>query len=221
MPRLLQILMTSLALAAQSATADPVAFNDWRQHWFARFADVDFDYSQKTMGVQANGAVSITYKLLDPSLSNSTAARWDWSVSDTVAPTDLRKKGGDDRNLALYFAFLPEKKAKATRSGGNLRKLLKNPDGRVLAYVWGGNHKRNAILPSPYLGARGKTIVLRSSGKGAYSEKIDLLADYRRAFKSDPGALVALAVSADSDDTDAVIRGKISNLFLLETASID
>lgn len=203
-----------LVLSAPPALAGPVGFGDWRQHWFARFADVDFTYSTGSLAVQANAAVSITYKLLDQSHWEAQAARWSWSVDQTVPGTDLRLKGGDDRNLALYFAFLP--KAEAQRSGAsrNLRKLLKHPEGRVLVYVWGGDHGRGAVLPSPYLGARGKTVVLRPSGTGAHAEKVDLVADYRRAFGEAPQALVALAVSSDSDDTNTVTRGQITDLVL-------
>ena len=203
-----------LVLSAPPALAGPVGFGDWRQHWFARFADVDFTYSTGSLAVQANAAVSITYKLLDQSHWEARAARWSWSVDQTVPGTDLRLKGGDDRNLALYFAFLPKAEAERTSGSRNLRKLLKHPEGRVLVYVWGGDHGRGAVLPSPYLGARGKTVVLRPSGTGAHAEKVDLVADYRRAFGEAPQALVALAVSSDSDDTNTVTRGQITDLVL-------
>ncbi|WP_298569036.1 DUF3047 domain-containing protein [uncultured Aliiroseovarius sp.] len=214
MRSLIKPITLALVLSAPPALAGPVGFGDWRQHWFARFADVDFTYSTGSLAVQANAAVSITYKLLDQSHWEARAARWSWSVDQTVPGTDLRLKGGDDRNLALYFAFLP--KAEAQRSGAsrNLRKLLKHPEGRVLVYVWGGDHGRGAVLPSPYLGARGKTVVLRPSGTGAHAEKVDLVADYRRAFGEAPQALVALAVSSDSDDTNTVTRGQITDLVL-------
>lgn len=203
-----------MTLLAPPALAGSVGFADWKQHWFARFADVSFGYSAKSLRVEANDAVSITYKLLPQAEWSARKARWSWSVDQTVPPTDLRKKGGDDRNLALYFAFLPTAEAKRARSGRNIRRLLKTPNGRVLVYVYGGAHKRGAMLSSPYLGARGKTVVLRPSGTGGYSENIDLAADFRRAFGQEPGALVALAVSADSDDTGATSVGSIQGLWL-------
>ncbi|MCK8464348.1 DUF3047 domain-containing protein [Aliiroseovarius sp. S1339] len=214
MPHLMKTILLAATLTAQAAAAGPVGFGDWRQHWFARFADVDFTYSPKALDVQANGAVSITYKLLDQSDWDARAAQWQWSVDQTVPATDLRLKGGDDRNLALYFAFLPKAEAERVKGGRNLRRLLKNPNGRVLVYVWGGDHGRGAVLASPYLGARGKTVVLRPSGTGGHAERVDLAADYRRAFGTDPGALVALALSSDSDDTNTVARGQITDLVL-------
>ncbi|MDZ4134847.1 MAG: DUF3047 domain-containing protein [Paracoccaceae bacterium] len=43
---------------------------------------------------------------------------------------------------------------------------------------------------------------------------MDLAADYRRIFGGAAGALVGLAVSADSDDTRTAIRASISGLVL-------
>jgi len=55
---------------------------------------------------------------------------------------------------------------------------------------------------------------LRPAGTGAHRENVDLAADYRRAFGGVPGALVGLAVSADSDDTNSRIRARVSGLVL-------
>ena len=212
----MRILTTTLALivAASTAAAGPVNFNSWRTHWFAIFSNVTFSAEGARLGVEADGAVSIIYDRLTPQDWDARKASWRWSVDSTVPATDLRQKGGDDRNLALYFAFMPRAEAERLQGTRSLRKLLNHADGRVLVYVWGGDHTRGATLGSPYLGPRGKTIVLRPSGTGAHAENVDLAADYRRAFGAEPEALVALALSADSDDTDTIIQGQIRDLNL-------
>jgi hypothetical protein len=43
---------------------------------------------------------------------------------------------------------------------------------------------------------------------------VDLAGDYARAFGGSAGALVGLAVSGDSDDTDSTISAAIANLSL-------
>ncbi len=40
---------------------------------------------------------------------------------------------------------------------------------------------------------------------GDFVENVDLAADYRRIYGSEPGALVAIGITADRDDTDARI----------------
>jgi hypothetical protein len=43
---------------------------------------------------------------------------------------------------------------------------------------------------------------------------VNLAADYARAFGGTKGALIGLAVSGDSDDTNTVIKATVSNLNL-------
>jgi hypothetical protein len=92
---------------------------------------------------------------------------------------------------------------------------LGNDDVRIMQYAWGGNHARGQVIQSPYGPAgQGVTIALRQAGTGSHSESVDLTADYARAFGGAPGALVGLAVSGDSDDTDTMIRAAIGSLNL-------
>ena len=101
--------------------------------------------------------------------------------SESVPATDLRKKGGDDRNLAMYVVFSPKAEAQKLKGAG-IRKLLGSNAARVLVYVWGGNHGRGQVLGSPYLGDRGKTVVLRNAGTGSHSESVNLASDYKRTL---------------------------------------
>jgi hypothetical protein len=131
-----------------------------------------------------------------------------------VPATNLAQKGGDDRNVSVYFVFLPEASAAASE-GANIRSLLGNDEVRIIQYAWGGHHARGQVIPSPYgPPGQGVTIALRQAGTGSHSESVDLTADYAAAFGGTPGALVGLAVSADSDDTDSVIRAALGAIDL-------
>ena len=57
-------------------------------------------------------------------------------------------------------------------------------------------------------------VMLRPAGAGDHSEQVDFGADVKRAFAAEGLALVGLAISADSDDTDSRIRATISDLVL-------
>jgi hypothetical protein len=65
------------------------------------------------------------------------------------------------------------------------------------------------------MGASGK-LVIRQPGGGYsgqwLSESVDLTADFRRAFGREPGPLVGVAVSSDSDDTHARTQASIDQL---------
>ena len=203
------------ALWLGSGHASSVAFGDsWQEQRFSLFYSNDFGLKGDRLTVRSDGTVSLVWTRLPEGLWDSRNAAWQWRVDESVPPTDLTEKGGDDRNLALYFVFLPQGVAEQARDS-DLKDLLDEPDVRVLMYVWGGKHPNGAILPTPYLGERGRTIIRRNAGTGTEREKADLAADYESAFGEPVQSLVGLAVSADSDDTDTRIEAAVSRLRLL------
>lgn len=206
------LVAAALCLAASPALAAPVSFDgSWKTQKFSLFSSNTYGFNGNSVSVSSNGSVSLAYRDLPQSYWGASSARWSWSVEDGVPPTDLRVKGGDDRNLALYFVFLPQAEAKALQ-GASVRRLLTNDAARVLVYVWGGAHDRGAVLSSPYLGQRGATIVLRGSGTGTATEQVNLARDYANAFGGGGAALVGIALSGDSDDTNSRIRASVSGL---------
>lgn len=214
MTRIISLALAASLFTASAAMAGQIPFNSgWKEQKFSLFSKNSYTYGASTLGVLSNGSVSMAYRAVPEALWGSTKAAWRWSVDQSVPATDLRQKGGDDRNLAMYVVFLPEAEAQAAKGKG-IRSLLSNQSARVLVYVWGGNHGRGDVLGSPYLGNRGKTIVLRGAGTGSHSENVNLAGDYARAFGGTAGAVVGIAVSADSDDTDSQIKGAIANLTL-------
>lgn len=203
------------ATIAPAAFAERVDFDKaWTTQRFSLFSSNKYGFQGKSMSIASDGSVSLAYRRVKEPLWGAKSAKWSWSVSQSVPATDLAKKGGDDRNASLYFVFLPEAEAAALGAKADVRKLLTSQSARVLVYVWGDNRGRGTVLSSPYLGNRGKTILLRAAGTGTHSESVDLAADYKRAFGGAVGALVGLAVSADSDDTDSAIRASITGLSL-------
>jgi len=209
------LLSTVLALStAISAQAGPVNFsNGWQEQRLSLFSSNDYVFGQN-LGLVSEGSVSIAWSRVDRADWGTDGASWSWTVEQSVPATDLSQKGGDDRNISLYFVFVPEALAPGLE-GANIRSLLGNEDVRIMQYAWGGNHSRGQVIRSPY-GPQGQgvTIALRQAGTGSFSENVDLAADYARAFGGEKGALVGLAVSGDSDDTDTVIRAAIGSLTL-------
>lgn len=202
------------ALLATTASADPVSFaSGWKEQRLSLFSSNDYRFGTN-LGLFSDGSVSIAWTRVGQNDWNTTGASWRWSVDQSVPATDLSKKGGDDRNISLYFVFVPEGIAPGLQGAG-IRSLLGNKDVRIIQYAWGGNAKRGQVIPSPY-GPRGQgvTIALRQAGTGSHNENVNLVADYARAFKGTKGALVGLAVSGDSDDTESVIRSEIGSLVL-------
>ena len=193
------------------AEAEQVTFSDnWTEQAFSLFSSNEFVLNADTLNLSSEGTVSILWKKLPPSMWEANQANWDWAVEVSVPATDLTVKGGDDRNLSIYFVFSPQEYL--PRSRGKLTDLLNNKNVRVLMYVWGGDHDRGEVLPSPYLEDFGKTIILQRAGTGRASEQVNLANDFLRVFGENPEKLVGIAISADSDDTRSTISSSISNL---------
>lgn len=206
--------LTALLLLPTLGHAASVRFDKgWSEQKFGLFASNDYRAGGNGLAVASDGTVSLLWTRLPESLWSARQATWGWTVEESVPPTDLRRKGGDDRNLALYFVFLPEADAQAA-GNSNIRRLLEAENARVLVYVWGGPDGQPRLQDSPYLGPRGRTVALRPAGTGSARENVDLADDYRAAFGDAPTALVGLAVSADSDDTSTRVRAGISGLEL-------
>ena len=194
------------------AEAEQVTFSDnWTEQAFSLFSSNEFVLNADTLGILVLKAqYPFCGKSCLLSMSEANQADWDWAVEVSVPATDLTVKGGDDRNLSIYFVFSPQEYL--PKSKGKLTDLLKNKDVRVLMYVWGGDHDRGEVLPSPYLEDFGKIIVLQRAGTGRAREQVNLANDFLRVFGENPEKLVGIAISADSDDTRSTIYSSISNL---------
>ena len=210
----LRHLAIAATVLATSAAAGPVSFSSgWSEQRLSLFSSNDYSFG-RNLSMVSDGSVSIAWTRVGQGDWGSDGASWNWTVEQSVPATDLSRKGGDDRNLSLYFLFVPEAVA-GDLAGKGIRSLLGRDDVRVIQYAWGGNHSRGQVIQSPYGNTgSGVTIPLRQAGTGSHSERVNLAADYAKAFGGSKGALIGLAVSGDSDDTDSVIRAAIGSLNL-------
>lgn len=207
-PALASAFALSLAVALP-AGAQPLSFDgSWREQGFLRFTSNDYIQNGGSLQVVSDGTVSLLWRAVPDPLRGARSASWTWAVAEGVPVTDLRRKGGDDRNLAVYFAFTDAGTA-ATANPNRATALLRNPNTKVLVYVWGDDDGRGTLQDSPYLPGL-KTVVLRQAGTGQHSERVDLAADFARAFGGPPEVLLGVGISADSDDTDTRIRASIT-----------
>ena len=208
-PALCSAILCSLATLAQ---AEAISFGPdlstqgWKPLTFRSIPPVDFRAEGASrLTLRADKGASVIWRGLDENLWPARSAQWRWRVETSVPATDLTIKGKDDRALALYFVFArDEAAARSAKGSSSLTSAMWWSSGAALVYVWGGNASPGAVLPSPHMGTSGKLLVrqiaTRADGKWV-SEKADLAADFRRAFGREPGPLVGIAISSDSDDT--------------------
>jgi hypothetical protein len=154
---------------------------------------------------------------------------WRWRVDAGPPPTDLRRRGGDDRAVALTIGFagfapsaglaLRAQHAAAQASAGPVT-LPRS----ALTYVWGGTGREGqgqpgGFFPSPWTGGLTKLRVLRPADapRGQWmEEQVDLGADWRAAFAgAEVPPMVELALSTDAEDTGARVEAQVENLRLV------
>ena len=164
--------------------------------------------------VETAGGAGLLWRPAPASVARAERAKWRWRKARGVGPTDLSRKGGDDRVLAVYFAFADRRDK---RAGTDLQALLRSGRGDILMYVWGGAAKAGTIHKLPYFKGRGRSIVKRPADAAAgqwFSEDAAIAADFKRAFGKAPGRLVAIAVSSDADDTGGHNLAALADLYV-------
>ncbi|MCS6778075.1 MAG: DUF3047 domain-containing protein [Geminicoccaceae bacterium] len=176
-----------------------------------------------TVVIESRASVSVAWRDLSADLARTPILRWRWRVDRAVPPTDLTRKGGDDRSLSVYvaFAWVPERASLLERSVRAVLSSLAGQElpGRLLTYVWGGDGRANGWFDNPYLPTGAKLRVLRdgSAPLGAWlEERVDVRADFRAAFGEEPPAVERIGIGADSDDTGSEARGAIRDLGWLQ-----
>lgn len=202
------------ALLPGLAHADALRFDDsWQDFTFRRYTPTTYERLGDRLRIRGEGTSSMLFRVLPPELRDTRRASWRWKARRSVGATDLGRRGGEDRNLALYFVFTDPVTAARIKPGARASRVL-GRNARVLVYAWGDQVPPGTRKPNPYDPQRGVIYILRPAGTGEARESRDLLADYRAAFGEEPGKLVAVAVAADSDDTGSALDSELSDLRL-------
>ncbi|AMV73226.1 DUF3047 domain-containing protein [Desulfuromonas carbonis] len=166
----------------------------WRQKSFAGETSyrVVADGGGHVLAADSRAAASgLVYKIeYDP--QNWPVLAWRWKVEKVLAAGDARHKGGDDYPARLYVVF-PSWFFPKTRS---------------LNYIWANKLPKEALLPNPFT-ANAMMIAVESGPERVgewVEERRNVVADYRRAFGSDPPAVGAIALMTDTDNTGDAVR---------------
>ena len=77
----------------------------------------------------------------------------------------------------------------------------------TLMYIWANRKPVESVIPNPH-SPRIQKIVVASGEQGLqrwHSLRRNIVEDYRRAFGTEPGRLMGVAVMSDSDNTNGAI----------------
>ncbi len=145
---------------------------------------------------------------------------WRWKVSNIIKKGDVTKKESDDYPARIYvnFAYDPSKLSFFERSKYKAARIVygKYPPTAALNYIWGNKAALGSFTPSPHT-ARSMMIAVQSGQEKVgqwVTYQRNLLADYRRAFESDPPMISGIAIMTDTDGTSETATAYYGDILL-------
>ncbi|WP_374403093.1 DUF3047 domain-containing protein [Niveibacterium sp.] len=172
----------------------------------------------KLLHAEADGSASFFANALASPVSAPPRLSWRWKTDAAVPGADNRDKTKEDAPLRVIVAFdgdistLPE--AEQKRFTRAKRLLGKDVPYAVLMYTWSDKIPNDTVVPSAH-SSQVKMISIAAGALGQWqSVSRDLAADYRRAWGSEAGPVLGVAVMSDTDNTGAKASGDYADIAL-------
>jgi hypothetical protein len=201
--------LTSLPLFSISPRRDrlPVGWQPWtinRNKALTSYSMVEVD-QRVVVHAKADSSASGLYVPLRE--REAGMLRWTWKTSGIIRNADNSHGPREDSPLRLFVAFDGDKGALPLKDQ-LMYEMARLTTGRempyaTLMYIWGGRRAEGSVVKNPHTD-RVRMIVVDSGTKHANEWRCherDLRADYRKAFGSDPGRVVAVGIMTDTDNT--------------------
>ena len=182
------------------------------------------DGGRPVLHAMAAGSASGLTRQAGFSLAERPIAAWSWKVSRLVAGADNSKARSEDAPARLIFAFDGDK-SKLGKIDQAALYLSAKVYGRempyaTLMYIWANKAPVGAVIENPH--TKRVQMVVASSGPaevGAWQKlSRNVLDDYRRAFKEEPGKLLTYGVMSDTDNTGEFVEAWYGDIEFLAAA---
>ena len=130
-----------------------------------------------------------------------------WKIDNVFKAGNAKNKEGDDYPIRIYvmFEYEPSKASFFQSVKYEFAKSLygEYPPHSSLNYIWSNIEHNEDILTSTYT-SQAKMILLNKGSKNIrkwITHKVNVLEDYKKAFKQNPPLNVSIAIMSDSDNT--------------------
>ena len=159
------------------------------------------DEGRTVVQARSSNGASALIKYTDVDLLSTPRLTWSWKTEGPFAGGDWSRAETDDFPLRLFVIF--ESKKGPFSWFGRLSGRLSR--ARAINYVFTQKESKPGVVRSPASGRVRMIAVGHSTDSvGAWHYKNrDVLEDYRALFDEDPGRVMAVALMADTDDTES------------------
>jgi hypothetical protein len=190
--------------AAQLDGWEAVKVTDKKKPTVYRF---EKDGGRQVLHAVSQGSASSLMRPAGFNLAERPLLNWSWKISRLIATADNSRALREDAPARLILVFDGDVAKLPARDRAAIS-LLGRVSGRelpyaTLMYIWGNRAALETVIANPYT-RRVQMIVVANEwvGVGGWHRlQRDALADYRNAFKEEPGKLLAYGVMTDTDNT--------------------
>ena len=170
---------------------------------------------------EASASASMLRRKLRVDAGALQRLRFAWRVDELVAGADLRDQDLEDSPVRVVLAFdgdfqrLPLQERIRFELASAITGEM--PPYATLMYVWDNEAPLETVIPGGRSDRIRKIVVDRGAAEvGAWRiHERDVLADFRRAFGEDPGALIGVGLLTDADNTGARARAAYGEIELI------
>ncbi len=204
---IIPLALCAFALAEMDVLPLPIApsskgVDGWKvQEWKGK---ADFEVVQTEFGnalhLKSSSTSTALYRETKFDIRDYPVLHWRWKVTELPKGGDVRKRSADDQAAQVYVVF-PKWPAPV--------------NSRVIGYIWDTTVPQGLPVQSTK-SARTKYMVIRGGSDGLgqwFSEKRNVLEDYRRLFKEEPPKVGSVSVMIDSDDTKSSAESFVGDIY--------
>ncbi len=213
-----------LAQLPQFSTSGNAALPAGWQPWTVNRNKIPTRYSltevdqQFVLHAQAEGSASGLYVPLIQ--RDAGTLRWMWKTRDVIRTADNTISHREDAPLRIFVAFDGDRSTLPLRDQ-LMYEMARITTGRempyaTLMYIWGGRRPEGSVLNNPHTD-RVRMIVVDSGTRHTNEWRCherDLRADYRKAFGTDPGKVLAVGLMTDTDNTKSHVEAWYGDIAL-------
>lgn len=206
--------------ATPPATPEPVtlpsAALQWQHTAFpgkkaSRYSLVQLD-GRNAMAVQAASSASMLRQRVRVEPLDLNRLRFSWKVPALIDAADLTQRDLGDSPVRIVLAFEGDR-SRFSAKNAMLSELAHALTGEplpyaTLMYVWCNNREPGSVIINPRTDRIRKLVMesgSRNLGQWLDYER-DIRADFEKAFGEAPGALLAVGIMTDSDNTQSTTQ---------------
>lgn len=167
---------------------------------------------RNAMAVNAASSASMLRQKVRVEPADLNQLRFSWKVPALIEAADLEQRDLDDSPVRIVLAFEGDR-SKFSAKNAMLSELAHALTGEplpyaTLMYVWCNKREPGSVIINPRTDRIRKLVMESGSGHlGQWMDyERDIRADFEKAFGEAPGALLAVGIMTDTDNTQSTTQ---------------